>query len=267
MDVKLIVASGSKAGQAVTVNVPKFFIGRADDCHLKPRSELVSRYHCALISEEGYVGVRDMKSKNGVFVNGERVLTEKELKNGDRLVVGPLEFTVQLSVSLKGDKKPKVESVKEAVVRTVEVAASQSAQARSAPVSTSEPVEKASPAKAVAAASKPVRGENGQISNDEVSNDEVSNDRSGNEEDGDISDWLMGDDEGEAPETQTIELSNVSDDLKDLYTSSSEKTPDEETQQRVDTQSMPKASASSQKIGDSRDAAANLLKNFFKGGR
>ena len=256
MDVKLIVASGSKAGQAITVNVPKFFIGRAEDCHLKPRSELVSRYHCALISEEGYLGVRDMKSKNGVFVNGERILAEKELKNGDQLVVGPLEFTVQLSVSLKGDKKPKVETVKEAVARTVEVATSQPTPARPVSVSVPEPAEDARSTKAVAAASKPAQ-----------SGDQGGNNQGGSEEDGDITDWLMGDDEGEAPETQTIEISNVSDDLKELYNSTSGKTPEEETQQRVDAPSTSKSPTPTQKIGDSRDAAANLLKNFFKGGR
>ncbi len=47
---------------------------------------------------------------------------ERELKNGDHLKVGPLEFEIQLSVSVSGKKKPKVHNVQEAAARTVESA-------------------------------------------------------------------------------------------------------------------------------------------------
>jgi pSer/pThr/pTyr-binding forkhead associated (FHA) protein len=213
MDVKLVVSSGSRTGQAISINLPKFFIGRAEDCHLKPKSELISRYHCAIISEEGgYVAVRDMQSKNGIFVNGERVSGEKEVKTGDKFVVGPLEFVFQISVSVQGEKKPRVESVKEAVARTVEVSSYQS------PVAIAE-----------------------------------------EDENEDVSDWLMGDND-EVQETATIELNDVSDDLKELYANASE-VP--ETPKDVVTAKP----ISGSNTADSRDAAANLLKNFFKGGR
>lgn len=217
MDVKLVVSSGSRAGQAISINLPKFFIGRAEDCHLKPKSELISRYHCAILTEEGgYVAVRDMKSKNGVFVNGERVVGEKEVKTGDKFVVGPLEFVFQISVSVQGEKKPKVESVKEAVARTVEV----SSQSSSA-LATAE-----------------------------------------SDEGGDLSDWLMGDDD-EAQETATVELNSISEDLKELYSKASEEPETTKSQQEAAI-TKPASAANS---ADSRDAAANLLKNFFKGGR
>lgn len=217
MDVKLVVSSGSRAGQAISINVPKFFIGRADDCHLKPKSELISRYHCAIVSEEGgYVAVRDMQSKNGVFVNGDRVFGEKEVKTGDKIVVGPLEFAFQISVAVQGEKKPKVESVKEAVVRTVEVA--------------SKPV----------ASSSAVKEDDG---------------------DDDVTDWLMGDDD-EVQETATVELDGVSDDLKQLYANATEPEAVGVSQEAVSAKPV-----SASNTADSRDAAANLLKNFFKGGR
>lgn len=120
MQVQLKVANGNKAGQIITINRPRFLIGRADDCHLKPKSELISRYHCAILSEDGYVAARDLGSKNGVFVNGRRITIEEELKNGDHLVIGPLDFEVILSVTLAAEKKPKVASVGEVVARTVE---------------------------------------------------------------------------------------------------------------------------------------------------
>ncbi len=120
MDVKLVVVGGANAGQEVAIPGPKFFIGRATDCHLRPQSDQVSRHHAAILVEEGFVAVRDFGSRNGTFVNGERVRTERELKNGDQLRLGPLEFEVQLAVELGGKKKPKVHSVSEAAARTVE---------------------------------------------------------------------------------------------------------------------------------------------------
>ena len=118
MEVKLVVANGKNAGQVLNVAGPKFFIGRAEDCHLRPRSDTVSRHHCAILLDEGFVAVRDFGSKNGTFVNGERIRAEAELKNGDRLRVGHLEFEVQLTTEVGGKKKAKVESVQEAVART-----------------------------------------------------------------------------------------------------------------------------------------------------
>lgn len=118
MEITLLVANGKKAGQVVPVTGPKFFIGRAEDCHLRPRTDTVSRHHCAILYEGGFVLVRDLGSKNGTFVNDERIRPEAELKNGDRLRIGQLEFEVQMGTKIGGKKKPAVQSVQEAAVRT-----------------------------------------------------------------------------------------------------------------------------------------------------
>ncbi len=119
MEVRLKVLVGANTGQELTVPGPRFFIGRAEDCQLRPRSDLISRHHCALMIEDAVVVVRDFGSKNGTFVNDERVDAEIELRTGDRLKVGPLEFEVSIGATAASKKKPKVESVKEAAVRTV----------------------------------------------------------------------------------------------------------------------------------------------------
>jgi predicted component of type VI protein secretion system len=128
MEVKLIVSSGKSAGKEIPVTGEKFLIGRAEDCHLKPHSEEVSRYHCAILVEEGFVAVRELGSKNGTFVNGRRVKTEQELKIGDRLTIGPLDFEVRWKVDVGGKKKPKVKSIQEAAARTVESAGAGAAE-------------------------------------------------------------------------------------------------------------------------------------------
>lgn len=122
MDVKLIVVGGKHNGQAISVRGPKFFIGRAEDCHLRPKSDLISRHHCAIIIEDELLTVRDFGSKNGTLLNNEQIYGEEDIDNGDVLTVGPLTFKVEVTVNLSGPKKPKVESVGEAAQRTVESA-------------------------------------------------------------------------------------------------------------------------------------------------
>ena len=121
MEVQLKVLVGSSAGQTIKVPGPKFYIGRSEDCQLRPRSDLISRHHCAIVVEGDYVAVRDFGSKNGTYVNDERVSSERELKPGDQLKVGPLEFEVCYDLgSLGGPKRPKVGSIKEAAARTAD---------------------------------------------------------------------------------------------------------------------------------------------------
>ncbi len=120
MEVKFIVVHGKHAGQEIPIPGPKFFIGRAEDCNLRPHSDLVSRHHCVIMVEEGFVAVRDFNSKNGTFVNGEKITGEVELKSGDHLKVGQIEFEVQIASTLAAKKAPKVRSVQEAAARTVQ---------------------------------------------------------------------------------------------------------------------------------------------------
>ncbi len=120
MEVRLVVSSGKNVGRVVPVTGDRFFIGRAEDCQLRPNTDLISRHHCVITVEDGFVTVRDFGSRNGTFVNDERIRGEEELNNGDNLSVGPLKFEVELVVEMAGQKKPKVESVQEAAERTVE---------------------------------------------------------------------------------------------------------------------------------------------------
>lgn len=92
MMVRLKVLSGKSAGKEIKLRPGQFVIGRSDGCDLRPRTDAVSRKHCVfLVGEEG-VRVRDLKSRNGTEVNGKKIEQEVELKAGDRITVGPLQF-------------------------------------------------------------------------------------------------------------------------------------------------------------------------------
>ena len=120
MKIRLKVLKGSNAGKEVKIPTPECLVGRSSECHLRPKSDAISRRHCSIVVEEGNIKIHDFGSKNGTYVNGRRVEGELVLKSGDKLQIGPLTFELVVDHSLGGEKKPKVSSIKEAAVRTTE---------------------------------------------------------------------------------------------------------------------------------------------------
>ncbi len=119
MQVKLRVLSGTHEGKDIVVKQDKFLIGRSESCQLRPKSESISRKHCALVQKDGRLLVLDLKSRNGTFVNDKQLVPEKAkiLKDGDKLKVGAIEFQVFLEVGLGGAKRSEVKDVKQAAER------------------------------------------------------------------------------------------------------------------------------------------------------
>ena len=70
-------------------------IGRATGADFIVDAPLVSRVHCRLTAlPHGDLEVRDLKSTNGTFVNGERI-EQALLASGDRLQVGRVELVAR----------------------------------------------------------------------------------------------------------------------------------------------------------------------------
>jgi len=94
MVTKLIVASGKSAGRSIAIKRNKLLIGRAEECDVRPLSEDVSRRHCAVHVGPAEVWVEDLGSRNGTFVNGEKISAKVPVKDGDIIRVGSLELKV-----------------------------------------------------------------------------------------------------------------------------------------------------------------------------
>jgi len=122
MQVKLRVVYGNHAGKEIRVPLPQFVIGRGEQCHLRPASDVISRKHCALVLEDHHVVLHDFGSKNGTYVNGEQVDGTLILQAGDVLQVGPLKF--ELIIEQIPQKRTVVKDVKAAAVRAAEEAIS-----------------------------------------------------------------------------------------------------------------------------------------------
>jgi pSer/pThr/pTyr-binding forkhead associated (FHA) protein len=97
MIAKLIIASGKRAGRAISMKRDKLLIGRAEECDLRPLSEEVSRRHCAIVKKEDALWAEDLRSRNGTFVNGLRISEPQQLADGDLVRVGSLELKVSVA--------------------------------------------------------------------------------------------------------------------------------------------------------------------------
>ena len=119
MQVKLKILKGSRKDKLLPVQGTELLIGRGNECDLQPRTELISRKHCLITITDSQVLVRDLGSKNGTFVNGERIEVEHGLQNGDHLGIGPMEFELQID-SQASTKRPEVQGMADVIQRTTQ---------------------------------------------------------------------------------------------------------------------------------------------------
>lgn len=74
-------------------------IGRARDAQIPLLHPSVSRAHAALESKDGAIVLRDLNSRNGVYVNGHKIADRVLLKDGDKLQIGELRFVLALDAT------------------------------------------------------------------------------------------------------------------------------------------------------------------------
>ena len=69
-------------------------IGRAREADIPLLDDKVSRIHCGIRLSDGEFYLKDLKSRNGTYVNGQRVEDTIKLKVGDRIQVGSTVFVL-----------------------------------------------------------------------------------------------------------------------------------------------------------------------------
>ncbi len=75
-------------GQEITLPEGVLTIGRSDECAVTIDDPLASRQHATITVVGARATVRDLGSRNGTFVNGERLDGERLMKNGDEIAFG-----------------------------------------------------------------------------------------------------------------------------------------------------------------------------------
>ena len=167
MELKLIVLAGAKEGTQIPLKKDKFVIGRASECTLRAGSEAISRRHCAIVRTDGTWIASDLGSRNGTYLNDQKIETPTALSLGDELRVGPLKFRVEEYVKQASDKHDSGKPSSDAKTP-------KPAQATTAPAAPNEPQDinraKQSPVKSVAdVIERTVSKIDGKTSEDDVS--------------------------------------------------------------------------------------------------
>lgn len=101
MQVQLIATNDPHKGRVIPVDVPAFRIGQSPSCHLRSNSSRISQLHCVILTNDDTVAVLDLGSETGTHVNGEWITSQRELKNGDELIVGRYVFVVSIQAGVQ----------------------------------------------------------------------------------------------------------------------------------------------------------------------
>lgn len=93
---RLVILSGRFAGTELELREGRNSLGRNHDNDVVIAEEAVSGRHCDLWVSGLQVRVRDLRSRNGTFLRGGRVMTA-ELRDGDVLVLGDIAVRVEVA--------------------------------------------------------------------------------------------------------------------------------------------------------------------------
>jgi pSer/pThr/pTyr-binding forkhead associated (FHA) protein len=92
-------------GDPIPLLKKQLLVGRRESCDIVLRFANVSAHHCQLFINGGYWFIRDMKSRNGVKVNGIKV-QEKRIDPGDSLAIAKHKYELMYSPSDLGAVGP-----------------------------------------------------------------------------------------------------------------------------------------------------------------
>ena len=95
MDVNLVLFRKDGTTRSFRLPSTVTVIGRRQESDLCIPLMVVSRRHCELNVETGHLKIRDLGSRNGTYVNDQRV-DQAEVGPGDKVQIGPVTFAVQI---------------------------------------------------------------------------------------------------------------------------------------------------------------------------
>jgi anti-anti-sigma regulatory factor len=160
MQFNLLVTKGKKQGMSIPITIDLFLIGSHEMCQLRTRGKSVAGQHCALVTRERKVFVRDLNSGLPTLLNDTLVPPGEEwpLHTGDRLQVGSFEFAIQLREKPLSQKDPE-----EWALRSLDQTPMQESDHLAAALHVPPASKASTPAKAAAAILERLQARRGQV--------------------------------------------------------------------------------------------------------
>ena len=83
----IIVLAGQNVGEMYKVATEQITMGRGGSADVRLVDEGISRFHCRIKVDGDDLYVEDLQSRNGTFLNGERI-SRRKLEDGDKIQLG-----------------------------------------------------------------------------------------------------------------------------------------------------------------------------------
>ena len=101
---KLRIRNGPMAGRERTIEDQALTIGRDAEAGIQILDRSASRFHAEVFPVGGMYFVRDLRSKNGTFINNDRLEDEELLREGDVIKIGTTELVFEAGIALNDDE-------------------------------------------------------------------------------------------------------------------------------------------------------------------
>jgi pSer/pThr/pTyr-binding forkhead associated (FHA) protein len=93
----LILIKPDKTGQVFKLDDQKNIIGRHNTNTVFIDDEQISRKHAVIYFDQENYWIEDLRSKNGVYVNGKKIAQPQRLRNGNLIKLGASMLRFELS--------------------------------------------------------------------------------------------------------------------------------------------------------------------------
>jgi hypothetical protein len=106
VSIQIVITAGQEKGKSLEFDQLEVKLGRTTDNDVVLVEAGVSRKHARLFQRAGTWNVEDSGSANGTQLNGQLLKGSAPLKTGDRVTVGPVEFSVTVQAVEDGLEPP-----------------------------------------------------------------------------------------------------------------------------------------------------------------
>ncbi|MCH2114060.1 MAG: SpoIIE family protein phosphatase [Pirellulales bacterium] len=102
----LKILQGAEPGREFDLKGDRWVLGRSPDCDVVLDVAAVSRRHVILSKEAGDFFVQDLGSRNGTYINRQRVIDRAQLHDGDKILICDVLFEFRLPPSALSGVSP-----------------------------------------------------------------------------------------------------------------------------------------------------------------
>src|SRR5262245_50764508 len=81
------------------ISATETVIGRDRDCGIRLPSPFVSRQHALLVRTDNRLEIRNLKARNGTYLNGRLISQSEPLKANSEFQIGPYSLTICIGIA------------------------------------------------------------------------------------------------------------------------------------------------------------------------